>query len=392
MSRKDNNFKSDDDSSETNKDSTESSEDSESNGRSESSESSSQESDTPRYEFKPVETEDDTHTAKKSGKSGKRSNFVMFAGVFIVGIIIGALAISSMLPSPVTGAAVADGVDIGPEAAAAKAVDYIAVRLEQSYPGIEIVSDGVAESTDIPGTYEVSITMTYQDMPQTAPYYVSKDGNWMFGGLIDLNEEFQSPDTPSTPATTELQKSDTPKAELFIWSYCPYGVQAQGPLSEVALLLEDYAHFDAVLYYDGHGAYETQQNKIQACIQEVAPESYWDYASGFVETIYPKCGASRDVECDKAESVNLMKSLGIDDAAVMTCVDEQGDDLLADHTARASDYGVTGSPTLIINGARVNAARNSEAFKAAICDAFNAPPEECGETLSMESAAASGSC
>ena len=29
-----------------------------------------------------------------------------------------------------------------------------------------------------------------------------------------------------------------------------------------------------------------QQNKIQACIQKLEPEKYWDYAAGFVTDIY----------------------------------------------------------------------------------------------------------
>ncbi|MBU1246093.1 MAG: thioredoxin domain-containing protein [Nanoarchaeota archaeon] len=229
---------------------------------------------------------------------------------------------------------------------------------------------------------------------QDIPVYVSTDGKYLFPNAIPLEAVDQLPPTTPTQTTpTEVPKTDEPKVELFIWSYCPYGVQAQGPLAEVVSLLGDSVDFESVLYHDGHGEYETQQNKIQACIQEVAKDKYWQYATSFVEDIYPACSSSRDIECDKTESLALMQSLGIDDSAVMSCVEERGADLIAEHSARAKAYGVTGSPSLVVNGVKVDTSRNAEAFKTAICSAFNVAPETCGETLEGSAAApAAGNC
>mgnify|MGYP000725223468 CR=1 FL=1 len=190
----------------------------------------------------------------------------------------------------------------------------------------------------------------------------------------------------------EVPKSDKPKVELFIWSYCPSGVQAQGILADVVSLLEKNVDFEAALYYGGHGEYEIQQNKIQACIQEIAKDKYWEYASDFVKNIYPKCGSSRDIKCDKTESIKLMKSLGIDYSKVMSCVKDRGEDLLSEYSSRAKEYGVTGSPTLIINGVKANTARTAEAFKNAVCEAFNTPPSECSTSLNSSAASSSGNC
>jgi len=393
MSRKDNNFRSDeenDDSSENSENET-SEEEKQDSKKKESSDSSEHSEKKERGIERPLREKPIPEEGKKQGRSGKHvPHFILFAGVFLVGIIIGAIASPSFTGNV---SSAGSGTDIGAVAAEAKAVDYILSRLEQSYPGIEVVSEGVKESADVPGTYEIMVKMTFQGQPQSAPYYVTKDGKWMFGGgLIDLDEPLPEPAAPAQPASTGVPKSDKPVVELFIWSYCPYGVQAQGPLSDVVALLGENADFQAVLYHDGHGAYETQQNKIQACIQEVAGDKYWEYAAGFVENIYPKCGPTRDIECDKTESANLMKTLSIDDSEVMSCVDERGEELLAEHISRAREYGVTGSPSLIINGVRVNVARNSEAFKSAVCDAFNDAPEECGETLSSSASATSGNC
>ena len=243
---------------------------------------------------------------------------------------------------------------------------------------------GVEDTGDF---YEVILLLNGQE----APFMVTKDGEFLVQGLTPLNL-VQTP--TSQEQSVDIPKSDKPEVELFIWSYCPYGVQAQGPLAEVASLLGNYADFKSILYHDGHGAYETYQNKIQECIQEISPSKYWNYAAGFVEDIYPVCGASRDIDCDKTESIALMKSLGIDSTKVMSCVDSKGDSLISASSSYAQQLGVTGSPTLIINGVKSNAGRTAEAYKVAVCNAFTdeTAPEECSTTLDSSTAAAAGNC
>jgi len=240
------------------------------------------------------------------------------------------------------------------------------------------------------GLYEVTVLAEGQEVPA----HITQDGKYFVQVISPLiDEEVQAPVKEEPAPAQDVVKADVPTVELFIWSYCPYGVQAQGPLSDVAALLGGKANFEAVTYYDGHGAYETQQNKIQSCIQEIANDKYWAYASEFVDNIYPKCGSSRDIDCDKTESVNLMESLGIDSVAVLECVESQGEALLASSSQRAKALGVTGSPSLVINGVIVQpSSRTADAFKDSICTSFNDAPEECGTVLDSTSAAASGNC
>lgn len=238
--------------------------------------------------------------------------------------------------------------------------------------------------------YEISLLIE----GELIPVYATKDGKSLFSGFYDLSDFNQNGVSPSNnnPVSTDVPKSDKPEIELFLWAYCPYGVTAQSPLAEVANLLKGSANFKAVMYHDGHGAYEKQQNMIQECIQVVSPDKYWDYATLFVDEIYPTCGATRDIDCDKTESVRVMKSLGIDSDAVLSCVQTQGQALFDADKARAQALGVQGSPTLVINGVIVNAARNAEAFKSSVCSAFNNAPELCAEALSSAGATAAGNC
>ena len=324
---------------------------------------------------KPVHHEHKAHHGHKSEKKPRKKLKVSFWKVSTVVLL--ALLILLNYSNFIGGG-------LSEEEISANTINYINNNLLQAGDEAQLVS-----ATKEGDLYNLKLNIAGQEIDS----YVTLDGKLLFPQVIKMDESLLTDTTDSSAApVTETPKSDNPKVELFIWSYCPYGVQAQGPLSEVVSLLGADADFEAVLYYDGHGAYETQQNKIQACIQEIAQDKYWDYATGFVDNIYPKCGASRDIDCDKTESVKLMKSLGINDVNVMSCVQEKGTDLIAEHSNRAQAYGVTGSPSLMINGVKVNTERNAEAYKAAICDAFNNAPADCLTTLDASSATAAGNC
>ena len=54
-------------------------------------------------------------------------------------------------------------------------------------------------------------------------------------------------------------------------------------------------------------------------------------------------------------------------------------------------YGVTGSPTIIINGMKFQGDRTPEGYKNGICTGFLNVPSECSQELSQISSTA-GSC
>jgi hypothetical protein len=254
------------------------------------------------------------------------------------------------------------------------------------------VSAKVAKIETDAGLYKLTLEVQGQQLP----LYVSKDGKYIIENPIPiktLEEYLNSTKTEDNLAPKELEKTEKPEVELYIWSYCPYGVQAQEPLAEVANLFGETANFKAILYHDGHGAYETQQNKIQACIQKYDENNYWDYASEFVKTIYPVCGANKDIACDLEKSTALMNTLKIDSKAILECVETEGQTLIDIDRAKAASLGVTGSPTLVVNGTILNnVSRNADSFKTAVCDAFLSAPETCGVELDASQTAAAGNC
>lgn len=222
------------------------------------------------------------------------------------------------------------------------------------------------------------------------PVYVSSNGKYIvgFNQVFDMDKPLRIEREEAKPQ--EIPKSDRPKVELFIFSYCPYGVQALKPFASVAKLMKDYADFYVKFFSHMHGEFEKQQNIIQACIIRMYPEKYWDYAIKFADEVFRKCYGNK--ECDKNESIRIMNELGIDSNKILKCLESEGEKYYNEDIKDAENYGLTGSPSFVINGVYVRVVRSEEGIKEAVCQAFNIQPSICQEKLSEEITQSSGSC
>lgn len=208
--------------------------------------------------------------------------------------------------------------------------------------------------------------------------------------------ETATKNTPSTEQNTTpaVTKSDRPKVELFVMSYCPYGLQMEKAFLPAMELLKNKADMDIkFVSYAMHGEKELAENTRQYCIQKDFNDKYISYL---------KCFTNKD------DYKSCLSTVGLTEAQISSCVattDKQFKtmELFKDrstwlsgsypqypvHATLNDQYGVQGSPTLIINGAEVSANRTPEAVKQAICAAFNNAPSECSQTLSTAAPSAS---
>jgi protein-disulfide isomerase len=266
-----------------------------------------------------------------------------------------------------------------------KVVDFINNNLVQ--PG---TSASLVSVKDMGSYYE--ILTSYQG--RQIPVYASKDGKILFLQAIDMSQIQQTQtQTVTQQQTQEIPKKDRPTAELYIFSYCPFGASTLDSFAIVGKLLSNKANMKVKFFSDMHGEHELQQNKIQECIQEVDPQKYWEYASRYLKTVYSKCSSTRDINCDKNESITLMKEVGIDADKVMKCVEERGEELYKRDISDAERFGLTGSPSLVINDVHVSGFdRSPEGIKKLVCSSFTTPPAECSQVLSTSSSKSAGSC
>lgn len=186
-------------------------------------------------------------------------------------------------------------------------------------------------------------------------------------------------------------KADKPTIELFVMSYCPYGLQMQKAILPVMELLKDKADFSIkFVSYIMHDKKEIDENNLQYCLEKEQQDKFIPYLKCFTLS---------------GNSSSCLKELKVNESKLNSCI--VATDKKFGITAAYNDkstwlsgyyplypvhkdlnekYGVKGSPTLVINGAQVQVARSPEAVKQVVCAAFSEQPSECSQTLSTASA------
>jgi len=309
--------------------------------------------------------------------------------VSLVLLVILVLNIAGFLPFKTTGMFV-----LGTQDAAKKAIDFINNNVVQTGK-VELVS-----VKEFSGMYEV-IT-TYQG--QQIPIYVTKDGSALFLSQPLNTSQVIPTETENTSTASEIPKTEKPTVDLYVMGFCPYGVQAENTMKPVFDLLGTKAdikvHFIASVtgttvdsVQSLHGATEAQEDLRQVCIMKnYDQKTYWTYLMEIDNNCYGKIDTRNATALDACWKAAATKA-GIDASKIDTCSkSSEGLDLLKADEQLANSNGVTGSPTLIINGVTYNGARTSEDFKNSICSGFTTQPAECSQTLSSTGTQASGGC
>lgn len=290
-----------------------------------------------------------------------------------VGVFFGTSVFATSAPEPTPSAG------ITPSEAKAAVEEYINLRLPAD-AGASAEATFVGESD---GLLKFNVDFIQGGIVvQSLEAFVTSDGTTMFTSAFDLTEEV--PEQPSPSPEPALVKTAKPEVELFVMSYCPYGLQFEKALLPVWELLGKKADIKVkFVYYTMHGEEEAIENTRQYCVNENYGEAkHWEYfacfadsgnasacinASGFNETLVSDCVTATH------------ELFGIDPAQTAYGL----------HAAENEDYAVGGSPTFVVNGKTLSVARSPEAVKQAICSAFIEAPEEC-DTLLSETQASPG--
>lgn len=270
-----------------------------------------------------------------------------------------------------------------------KTIQYINNNLVQSGTKASLVT--VNEDH---GMYQI-VTL-YQS--QQLAIYASEDCTLLFPTIINMTFTPQAQQPTKVPAPPTPLKSAQPIVDLYVMAFCPYGTQAEQAMAPVQALLGSKAKINVrfITSISGttvsslHGSQEAKEDLRQTYIQSTNPALYWKYLTAFDSQCYPV--VQNQTALDACRN-SVMTKLGLDPVKVET--ESQGSLALTYLKADATDVGakgITGSPTLIINGITYSGSRTPEAYKEFICNSFTAQPGECNTNLSTVSAAASGNC
>jgi hypothetical protein len=274
---------------------------------------------------------------------------------------------------------------ISVQAAADKAIAYVDNNISQG-GGTQTAT--LKSVTKEKGVYKVSFNIGTQEYN----VYISKDGKYLFPAGYEMTpvaNQSQGEETQTKSTCETLTKTADPTLEAFVVSNCPYGLQMQRVLDEVIKNIPSLAKNIRVEYIGSitdkkitsmHGDAEAQENLRQICIREEQSSKFWNYLS-----CYMKAG----------DFASCLTSTGVNTNQLSSCMTDpsKGLDYAQNDFDKAQQYGVSGSPTLFVNGKQVSefdfGGRTAQALKTIICCGNNQQPGVCTQELSTTSAAAS---
>ena len=317
-----------------------------------------------------------------------KKNITIFSSVFLVLLLLGGFWFYNFR----------DQDKLSAQEIAQKAVDYLNNNLLPAELSASLIN--AVERDDI---IEVSFSVAGEEYGS----YVTKSGDLFFIEGIDLNEEMEQMEE----AQGEITKSEKPDVDIFVMTHCPFGLQIQKVFLPVYELLGDKTNIDIrFVNYVMHGKEEIDENLRQYCIQEQEREKYSDYLGCFIEAgDFEGCLMSANIDQDRMNSCMVETEQGHN---VYSQYEDQSTWLAGSYPRfdveldLNEQYGVMGSPTLVINGVVVASSQTScpmdkecvvipdmertpERFKNIICQAFTEQPEECSQTLSSDGFSAS---
>lgn len=210
---------------------------------------------------------------------------------------------------------------------------------------------------------------------------------------LDMNHKLAGETLVFDIEVTGLEKPkkyEKPELEIFIMSYCPYGLQMAKAVVPVAELLGDKADIKIkFVNYAMHGKEEIDENTRMNCIQEEQLDVFWAYMGCFLGSgDVDACLATAKVDTAKLDScmARTDEQFGLTESFQDQSTWTGGRyPPYKVHDADNLKYSVQGSPTVILNGKSESVARSPEAVKEAVCNAFVTAPEECSQMLSTAS-------
>jgi hypothetical protein len=237
--------------------------------------------------------------------------------------------------------------------------------------------------------------------------YMTVDGKILFPSAYTITAEDLKPVNATTTVTppAEVPKMDKPAVELFVMSFCPYGIQAEQIMKPVFDLLGTRADFNVrfIASVGGdtidsvqslHGANEAKEDLRQLCIAKYYDKkTYWSYisyiAQGYSSEISVSTIDTKWKEAANATNISITK--------IESCLANESVALMKLDEAKANSYGVRGSESILVNGFKLSMSDyrwSSEKLKTLICSAFNTPPAECSQVLGTTGSATttSGGC
>jgi protein-disulfide isomerase len=266
-------------------------------------------------------------------------------------------------------------------------------------PDVTVKVGAIVASKDLPGYDEVPVMIDQGGGRQKEyKFLVSRDRNTMLRLIkFDLTKD------PYQEVASKIDITGRPvrgakNAKVVIVDYddfeCPYCARMHQTLFPE--LLKEYGDRVAFIYKD-YPLAEIHPWAIHAavdanCLAAQNSDAYWDFADEIharkPEIDQEKTSAARFDAIDKLTLLQGQKH-NVDAAKLQACVKAQNDDAVRASMKEADDIGVDATPTLFVNGQKIDGVVPLSELRAALNDAL----KEAGQPvpLPVQAASAPGS-
>jgi protein-disulfide isomerase len=255
-------------------------------------------------------------------------------------------------------------------------------------PNVDVLIGGTSKS-DLPGFDNLPITFSKNGKQTVVNFLLSTDGN-----TVARLERFDISHSPSETITTQNRPvRGAADAKVTIVNFddlqCPYCARMHQQLFPSTL-----DHYKGLIkfYYKDFPLVEIHAWALHAavnanCLADQNPDAYWK----FVDYVHTHGDEIRGAEHDAQQVAKTLDKLthdegqrsGLDLAKLDACVAKQDDAMVRASMKQGDGLGVSGTPTLFINGERISGALPQAelwmAIDRALREAGVPPPPQVAE-------------
>jgi protein-disulfide isomerase len=249
------------------------------------------------------------------------------------------------------------------------------VHAYYSIPADVNIKIGPHTPSEFPNYETVPVSLSRGDKTQTMEFLVSKDGKTLLRMTkIDLTED---------PYAATMKKIDVagrpvrgnPNAKVTIINYddfeCPFCARMHSTL--MTEILPQYGDKIKIIYKDYplsmHPWAKRAANNAN-CLAKENGQGYWEFADYVHANQRAISGNQKDVQNSFNEldhiTLDIGKKNGADATRLQACIKAQPDAAMKASVAEGDSIGVNATPTVFVNGERLEGAVDIEEVKAAL--------------------------
>ena len=234
---------------------------------------------------------------------------------------------------------------------------------------------GPLTPSEFPNYDNLTVTLSHAGKSQAVDFILSKDGN----SLIRITKM----DLTKDPYADTMKKIDVasrpvrgnPDAKVTIVNYddfeCPFCSRMHSTL--MSEILPQYGDKIRIIYKDyplSMHPWAVHAANDANCLAKESGKGYWEFADYVHANQHAISGAQKDVQRAFGEldriTLDVGKKNGVDANRLQVCVKAQADGAVKSSMAEGDSVGVNATPTMFVNGERLEGALDTDQVKVAL--------------------------